>query len=78
MANITLFDVQRGDVTLTAAMLARIQAGGLVLHLLGENAEVKLDAPTAAAVLAGTKTLKVLHSNHGHRALTAAVLNGLT
>jgi hypothetical protein len=77
MANITLFDVQRGDVTLTAAVLTRIRNGTLVLSLLGEKAEVKFDAPTANAVLAGTATVKVFHSAHGHRVISAAVLNGL-
>jgi hypothetical protein len=76
--NIILFDVQRGDVTLTAAVLARIRAGQLTLNLLGENSEVRFDAALANAVVAGTKSLRILHSAHGHRALNAAALNGLT
>jgi hypothetical protein len=78
MANIVLFDIKRGDVTLTAAVLARIQAGTLTLFLLTENGEMKFDAVEANAVIAGTKTLRVLHSVHGHRALNAAALAGLT
>jgi hypothetical protein len=77
MANVTLFDVQRGDVVLTAALLTRIQSGAITLILMTETAEVKLDAQAVAAVLAG-KSLKVFHSIHGHRALNAAVLNNLT
>jgi hypothetical protein len=78
MANPTLFATRIGDVVLTAAVLARIRAGTLTLSLLGEQREVKFDAATANAVLAGTATVKVLHSVQGHHVISAAVLNGLT
>ena len=78
MPNPTVFDVQRGDVLLTAAVLARIRNGTLVLNLLGENAEVRLDKQTADAIVAGSKSIKVFHGPHGHRSLTQQVLNGLT
>jgi hypothetical protein len=78
MANITLFDIRRGDVTLTAAVLARIQSGALTLYLLTENGEVKLDAAAANAIVAGTKTLRVLHSSHGHKTVNSTVLAALT
>jgi hypothetical protein len=78
VANPILFDLGRGDVVLTAAVLARIRAGSLTLNLLGDRAEIRFDAPTANAVLAGTATVKVLHSAQGHRVITQQVLNGLT
>ena len=78
MAHPILFDIRRGDVTLTATTLSRIQSGTLTLYLVTETAEVKLDAASVSAIQAGAKTLNVLHSVHGHRALNAAVLNNLT
>jgi hypothetical protein len=78
MANPNLFDLGRGDVVLTAGVLARIRAGSLTLNLLGENAEVRLDKPTADAIVVGTKSIKVFHSVHGHRILDSGVLNKLT
>jgi hypothetical protein len=78
MSNPTLFCLRRGDVVLNSATLTRIQNGSLVLYLMTENGETRLDAPAVTAILAGTKTVKVLHSVAGHRSITAATLNALT
>jgi hypothetical protein len=78
MANITLFDTQRGDVTLTAAMLTQIRNGGLTLNLFSEKGDQKFDASLANAVVAGTASLKVAHSAHGHRGVNSTVLSNLT
>jgi hypothetical protein len=78
MPNPTLFCLIRGDVVLTASVLQRIRNGSLTLSLLSENAEVRLDKPTADAVVAGTATVKVLHTVHGHRSLNQQVLSALT
>jgi hypothetical protein len=58
MANPTLFDVQKGDIVLNAALLAKVRAGTLVLHLLGEQAEVKFDALLQMRSLPARRALK--------------------
>ena len=79
MANITLFDIGRGDITLTAALLVRIRAGTFALTLHDEKSgSVRFDSVVANAVVNGTTTVRALHPAHGHRVLDSSVLSKLT
>jgi hypothetical protein len=78
MANITVFDSTRGDVTLTAAVLTRIRNGQLTLTLLGDRGDVRIDATLAEAIVAGTASLSVVAQHHGKRSLNKDSLAALT